>query len=119
MKKLAPHIIRQRFLIEGFFSIEVTKEIIKKYLFEVAKNLDLRTYGEPTIYSPEGTGKGENQGFDAFIPLIDSGISLYIWTNERFMSVVFYTCKNFSEANALSFTKSFFSMTEEIETKSF
>jgi len=119
MEKLAPHITRQRLLIEGFFSIDVDREIINNYLISVAKHLDLRTYGEPTIYSPEGMGKGENQGYDAFIPLIDSGISLYVWTNEKFMSVIFYTCKNFYEEQALSFTKRFFNMNDKIESKSF
>jgi hypothetical protein len=101
MEKLAPHITRQRFLIEGFFSISIDRDSVKNYLMDVAKHLELRTYGEPTIYSPEGMGKDENQGYDAFIPLIDSGISLYVWTKEKFMSVVFYTCKNFSEDRAL------------------
>lgn len=119
MEKLAPHITRQRLLIEGFFSIDVSRDTINKYLINVAKHLELRTYGEPTIYSPEGMGKGENQGYDAFIPLIDSGISLYVWTTEKFMSVVFYTCKNFSENQALNFTKDFFGMKDKIEFKSF
>ena len=64
-------------------------------------------------------GKGENQGFDAFIPLIDSGISLCVWTSERFMSVIFYTCKNFSEDQALTFTKDFFDMNDSMDSKSF
>lgn len=93
MNKLAPHITRQRFLIEGYFNLNVDKKAINHYLLSVAKHLDLRTYGEAIIYSPDGMGKGENQGYDAFIPLIDSGISLYVWTNEKFMSVVFYTCQ--------------------------
>ena len=119
MKKLAPHITRQRLLIEGFFAIEMNKDTVKGYLLQVAKHLGLKTYGEPCIYSPSGLGKNENQGFDAFIPLIDSGISLYVWTNEQFMSVVFYTCKTFSEEQAVSFTKNFFAMNKEIATQSF
>lgn len=119
MTKLAPHIIRQRLLIEAFFSIEVDREVISDYLLRVAKHLNLRTYAEPTIYSPDGMGKGENQGYDAFIPLIDSGISLYVWTTEKFMSVVFYTCKNFSEDQALSFTTDFFGIKDKVEFKSF
>ncbi len=119
MHNLAPHITRQRLLIEGFINIEVKEDTIKDYLYGVAKHLNLRTYGEPTIYSPKGVGKGENQGYDAFIPLIDSGISLYIWTKEKFMSVIFYTCKAFSADLALGFTKDFFAMKNEIETKAF
>jgi hypothetical protein len=118
-KKIAPNITRQRFLIEGFFDKNINAEIVRHYLFDVAKHLNLRTYGEPTIHSPEGLGKNENQGFDAFIPLIDSGISLYIWTNEGFLSIVFYTCKAFQEDKALTFTQNYFNMKNNFETLSF
>lgn len=112
MKNIAPQIVRQRILIEANFTISVTREGVRDYLLGVAKELDLRTYGEPIIHSPEGQGKEENQGFDAFVPLIDSGISLYVWTNEKFMSCVLYTCKNFSVEKAVQFTKDFFKTTE-------
>ncbi|MDO8570818.1 MAG: S-adenosylmethionine decarboxylase [Candidatus Daviesbacteria bacterium] len=112
MRNIAPQITRQRLLIEGKFTIIVTQEKVKNYLLSVSKELDLRTYGDPIIYSPESKGKEENQGFDAFIPLIDSGIALYIWTNEKFMSCVLYTCKNFSMEKAIEFTKNFFQTTE-------
>lgn len=119
MTRLAPNITRQRLLVEGYYDINIDKEVIKNYLLDVARHLELRTYGEPMIYSPEGMGKGENQGFDAFIPLIDSGISLYVWTSEKFMSVVFYTCKDFSEDSAIRYTKKFFNMQSDLEHKSF
>lgn len=112
MKNIAPQIVRQRLLIEANFNISVTKEDVKNYLLNIAQELDLKTYGEPIIHSPEGQGKEENQGFDAFIPLIDSGISLYVWTNEKFMSCVLYTCKEFSVEKAIQFTKDFFKSTE-------
>lgn len=78
MRDLAPDIVRQRLLIEGFYSIEVNQEKVASYLLGVAAHLDLQTYGDPIIHAPEGLGKAENQGFDAFIPLIDSSISLYV-----------------------------------------
>lgn len=80
MNDLAPDITRQRLLIEGFYAIEVDEQAIASYFQQVAAALSLRAYGEPTIFSPSGLGKGDNQGYDAFIPLIDSGISLYVWS---------------------------------------
>jgi S-adenosylmethionine decarboxylase len=53
-------------------------------------------------------GKAENQGFDAFLPLIDSGISLYIWSSARFFSAILYTCRRFDEAAAIDFTRRYF-----------
>lgn len=108
MENIAPEIVRQRLLIEANFTVEVTTESVRKYLLELASSLGLKTYGEPIIHSPSGQGKEENQGFDAFVPLIDSGISLYVWTNKKFLSCVLYTCKSFSVDKALQFTKDFF-----------
>lgn len=118
MKNLAPHITRQRFLIEGFASIPVHKETIEEYFVYITNALSLRMYGEPIIFSPGGEGKIENQGYDAFVPLIDSGISLYYWAESSFVSVIVYTCKNFDESMCLQKTKDFFRM-EETETLSF
>lgn len=112
MKNIAPQIIRQRLLIEANYKIEVDRAKVSDYLLGVAKELGLRIYGEPIIHSPSGEGKEENQGFDAFVPLINSGISLYVWTNEKFMSCVLYTCKEFSVDKAIAFTKEFFDSTE-------
>jgi len=52
-------------------------------------------YSEPIIFSLEGIGKSDNGGFDAFVPLIGSGISLYVWSEKKFLSGIIYTCKDF------------------------
>ena len=91
MRDLAPDITRQRLLVEGIYSGEMDEQRVRDYLTGVARKLGLRTYGEPMIHSPQGSGSEDNQGFDAFIPLIDSGIALYVWTGQRFFSAVLYT----------------------------
>jgi hypothetical protein len=59
-------------------------------------------------FSPGGQGKDENQGFDAFVPLIDSGISLYVWSSSKFFSGIIYTCKGFDSVKATQITQEFF-----------
>ncbi len=108
MKNLAPHIIRQRLLIEGYFTIDVKQETIRKFFKEITKDLKLRVYGKPSIHATSGKGKNINQGFDAFIPLIDSGIVLYVWGNAKFFSTVIYTCKKFDDKKAVGFCEKFF-----------
>lgn len=108
MKNIAPNVKRQRLLIEGFFKINVDRETIKKYFNQITKYLNLKMYGKPIIFSPGGVGKEENQGYDAFVPLIDSGISVYVWSNAKFFSIIIYTCKDFDEKKAIKFTKDFF-----------
>ncbi len=112
MRNLAPHVFRQRLLIEGLYGIDVTRETLARYMAGLAAQLELEAYGEPVIYSPAGRGKAQNQGFDAFLPLIDSGIAAYVWSAARFVSIIVYSCKRFDEAEAVRFTREFFAAAE-------
>lgn len=112
MENLAPNIIRQRLLIEGFYKAKVDRNEIKRYFAQLTKALKLRIYGKPIIFSPGGAGRKENQGYDAFVPLIDSGIALYVWSNAKFLSVVIYTCKRFDGETAIKVTKKSFKISK-------
>ena len=106
LKDLAPDVFRQRLLVEGTFQGGMTEARVRDYLLRLAEALDLRTYGEPVVFQPaSGMGKDENAGFDAFVPLIDSGISAYFWTGPRFFSVLIYTCKAFDGEAAVARTR--------------
>jgi S-adenosylmethionine decarboxylase len=118
LRDLAPSIKRQRLILEGYYSFVMNREAVAGYLTGVAAHLGLRTYAEAVIHSPSGDGQQANQGFDAFIPLIDSGISLYVWSEQRFFSALLYTCKAFDEGAAISYTREFFS-SEEVVHSSF
>jgi hypothetical protein len=108
MENLAPDIVRQRLLIEGLYTAEIDRVAVEKFLFGLAAHLGLRTYGSPIVHTPGGAGSDDNEGFDAFIPLIDSGISLYVWSRQRFFATVLFTCKRFDVGAALAFTREYF-----------
>ena len=109
LENIAPDIFRQRLLIEGFFRRDIDEHVIRDYLLEIAKHLGLRTYGDPVVFSPGAdAGRAENAGFDAFVPLIDSGISGYFWSAQKFLSILLYTCKGFDQEAALAYTRSYF-----------
>ena len=117
---IAPEIFRQRLLIEGFFAREVDRQVIADYLLGIAAHLELRTYGEPVVFAPASSdGRAENAGFDALLPLIDSGISGYFWTAQRFLSVVLYTCKGFDQQAAVTYTQAYFEIAGETVTHAF
>jgi S-adenosylmethionine decarboxylase len=118
MKDLAPSITRQRLLIEGFFSIDVNRQTIEQFFLEITDYLHLRMYGKPIIFSPDGLGKEGNQGYDAFVPLIDSGISLYVWSESKFLSIIIYTCKSFNAEKAIEKTADYFKI-DRMEYKEF
>ena len=112
MRDLAPEITRQRLLVEGYYTIEVDESTIRDFLRKLPASLDLRTYGDATVFAPGGQGRDDNEGYDAFVPLIDSGISLYVWTAKRFIALVMFTCKSFDTEQAVTFTRDFFALTE-------
>ena len=118
MKDLAPEITRIRLLIEGFYSGDMDESRVVRYLFSVAEELGLKVYGHPTIHSPAGKGSEQNQGFDAFIPLIDSGICVYVWSQRKFFSTLIYSCKSFDADLACRFTREYFG-SPEIEYAAF
>jgi hypothetical protein len=120
LENIAPEIFRQRLLIESFFGREIDGQVVRDYLLGIARHLGLRTYGEPVVFSPDvGTGRAENAGFDAFVPLIDSGISGYFWSAQKFLSVLLYTCKGFDQEAALAYTRTYFEIDGQTVTHAF
>jgi S-adenosylmethionine decarboxylase len=117
MKDIAPDILRKRLLIEAYYQEEIDQVSTESFLTEVANHLGLRIYAKPIVHV---TGDvGANQGFDGFVPLIDSGITVYVWTAKKFMSTVLYTCKEFDVVQAIEFVKKYFDTTNDIAWKEF
>jgi hypothetical protein len=112
LTNIAPEIFRKRLLIEGYFRIDITVDVLKNYFASITAGLGLRTYGLPIIHTTSGAGKDINEGFDGFVPLIDSGIYIAVWSNAKFLSTILYTCAEFDEEKAVSLVKEFFQMDE-------
>ena len=118
MKNLAPQIFRQRLLVEGYTTAAVDRRLIEATLTGLAAQLGLRAYAAPVIFSPGDAARPDNQGFDAFLPLADSGIALYYWAGPRFVSVLLYTCARFEEGAAIDYLRSAFGIDGEIASAS-
>jgi S-adenosylmethionine/arginine decarboxylase-like enzyme len=112
MAAFAPEIERQRLLVEGYYTADVDEVGVEEFLHGLAAHLGLRSYGHPAIFAPSGEGRAENQGYDAFLPLIDSGISVYVWTERRFVASVLFTCKPFDVDDAVAYVDQCFRLTE-------
>lgn len=112
LTNIAPEIFRKRLLIEGYFKIQITAEVLRDYFTHITSKLGLRTYGEPIIHTTSGQGKAVNEGFDGFVPLVDSGIYIAVWVNPKFLSTIIYTCGEFDENKAVESVKTFFQMGE-------
>ena len=110
MKDLAPHILRQRLLMEGFYERSVDEAVVLEYFQKLLTGLGMTAAGDPIVNSSLGKGKPENQGIEAFIPLIESGIALYTWESSRFISLIIYTCKAYDNDTAISIKQDFFEL---------
>ena len=118
MKDLAPGIFRQRLLIEGIYEIDVQVETIERFFEALTAGLGVSAAGDAVVNSSIGQGRPENQGIEAFLPLIESGVAVYTWQSSRFLSVILYTCKAFDEGRALEIVRDFFELSE-MEYKNF
>lgn len=109
---IAPDIFRKRLIVEGFYAREVTESVFRDYFEHLTRELGLRTYGEPIVHRTSGQGKESNEGFDAFVPLIDSGIYIAVWVQARFLSTILYTCAPFDESSATALVREFFALAD-------
>lgn len=120
VENIAPEVFRQRLLVEGYFNGDMTEKRIEQSLLQLAGALELRTYNDPVIFQPSsGMGKEQNVGFDAFVPLIDSGISGYFWTGPKFFSLLIYTCKGFDSEKAIATARNLYGVEGKIIAHSF
>jgi hypothetical protein len=110
LTSIAPEIFRKRLIVEGYFRTEVTQESLRAYFDDITGGLGLKTSGVPIIHATGGRGKDINQGFDGFVPLIDSGIYIAVWVNPRFLSNIIYTCGEFDEQLAVTLVRDFFQL---------
>ena len=107
---IAPEVFRKRLLIEGMFAIEVTEQTIHEYFTTITSGLGLRTYGPPIVHHTSGQGRDVNEGFDGFVPLVDSGIYIGVWLPPSFVSTIIYTCGPFDEDRAVAIVREFFKL---------
>jgi S-adenosylmethionine decarboxylase len=104
MRNLMPEIYRQRLIIEGIFDVVVSKEKIVELLGKLTNILEMRPIISPITFSP----KHIHHGFAGFLAWEESGVSVYTWIPERFVTVDIYSCKAFKIKKAVDFVKNFF-----------
>ncbi len=113
MKNLAPTILRQRLVIEGYPTKPISDEDIKSYLSQLSIETGMTQLLEPV------THKSDAYGWAGWIHWETSGAHFYAWEQPLlFFSVDIYTCKAFNPKSAVDFTQRFFNASE-VEFKEF
>lgn len=103
MIDLAPEIYRQRLVVEGLVDRPIERHKIVEYLSELSRVLDMITVLDPV------THESDLYGWAGWIHWETSGAHFYAWDRPRlFFSVDMYTCKWFSNDEAVEFTRAFF-----------
>lgn len=100
---LAPMILRQRLVIEGFPESPITAMQIADYLSKLSDVCDMKTLIEPVTHC------SDTYGWAGWIHWESSGAHFYAWDQPvLFFSVDIYTCKAFDPKIATQFTKDYF-----------
>jgi hypothetical protein len=104
---LAPDILRQRLVVEGYPSRPITDTDIKEYLFKLSEITGMKTLITPV------THRSDLYGWAGWIHWETSGAHFYAWDKPLlFFSVDIYTCKQFDEDVVIEFTSSYFHATK-------
>jgi S-adenosylmethionine decarboxylase len=97
---LAPQIVRQRLVIEGYPLKAISNDAIKDYLSTLSDFIGMTTLLEPV------THRSDLYGWAGWIHWETSGAHFYAWEQPLlFFSVDIYTCKRFDVLAALAFTQ--------------
>lgn len=113
MRDLAPHIHRQRLVVEGICAHAITDRSIEEYLSKLSVVCGMVTLTEPV------THRSDRFGWAGWIHWETSGAHFYAWDGEpSFFSVDIYTCKAFDTDAAVQFTAAFFSALD-VESREF
>lgn len=100
---LAPQVLRQRLVVEGYPSMPITDDNIKEYLCRLSDLIGMKTLLEPV------THRSDLYGWAGWIHWETSGAHFYAWEQPLlFFSVDIYSCKAFDVQSALAFTGRFF-----------
>ena len=113
MRDLAPHIHRQRLVIEGTPADVITAEEISEYLSRLSVELDMIEILSPVLH------QSDLYGWAGWIHWETSGAHFYAWDQPvLFFSVDIYTCKAFDVRDAVEFTREHL-RADPVEHKSF
>jgi S-adenosylmethionine decarboxylase len=104
---LAPNILRQRLVVEGYPAKSITAEDIKDYLSKISNLTEMVTILDPVTHS------SDQYGWAGWIHWETSGAHFYAWDQPTlFFSVDIYTCKAFDPHKVIAFTQEYFNASE-------
>ncbi len=92
---LCPEILRQRLIVEGLYRIPPPDApFIRAFLLDLGENLGMHPLRDVMVFSPDAVSE-LHHGIAGFLPWVESGCSLYTWSDKRLFVLEVFSCKAF------------------------
>ena len=116
MKDLAPHIFRQRMIVEGLYGNELVlnEKVIKLFLLRLSRLLEMTVVYGPLVIREAEKIYPQHAGYEAVMIWAESGVNLYTWEDGKFFSLDVYSCKAFSPEVVVNYTQRVFEASEVV-----
>lgn len=113
---LCPEILRQRQIIEGLYRIPPPDAaFIRAFLRDLGTALGMHPLSDVLVFSPDEVSE-LHHGIAGFLPWVESGCSLYTWSDKRLFVVEVFSCKAFDTDACQEYVAARFA-TATIETR--
>ena len=112
MENLAPKIYRQRCVVEGLYTADITPSKLKKFMNDLSVKVGMTIIYGPIVKNLAGKVNPKHKGFECILIWAESGSSVYTWENEKFFTLDLYSCKKYDINVVVEFTKEFFKATK-------
>lgn len=110
---LAPQVLRQRLVVEGYPASAISDNDIRDYLCRLSDLIGMKTLIDPVTHC------SDLYGWAGWIHWETSGAHFYAWEQPLlFFSVDIYSCKAFEVSKACEFTRQYFNA-KKLTAKSF
>ena len=83
------------------------EEALKQFLFDLVKEIDMQVLINPVLKF------SHNNAWTGLIGIVTSHISFHYWTNEQYVQLDIYSCKEFDLLQAKSFLDAFWKSSEQ------
>lgn len=106
-------VTRQRYIMEGFGCNQDchTLDHMYDFLISLSEKLDMIILVHPVIVKIPAKNTPNQFGYSAHVIWLESGAQLHTWPEYGFITVDIFSCKNFSNFDALEIFEQFFKPT--------
>lgn len=79
------------------------------YLDKMVDFIGMKKQEPPSIFRTDRKSFPDKAGLSGWVPLVESSIVIHTLSGHKFISIDVYSCKEFSPAKVIAFTKKYFS----------